>query len=497
MVLIFALILAAVVLGAWIRIYRLQRDVWLARIQIRNRDRERQTVFNFLNEIGTRITRRLDLDQTLEMVVDFCCKATRADAGAIFLVDPKDPKVLQARVVRGLFPPLHEVSTEKVISRRKYLAEYVKRERLRMGEGIIGHCAQKGEAILIPDARVDSRVPRSASDLVPLEGLILAPLAVRGSVLGVLVLINKRDESRPGETFSTVDQDLVTALADQAAVTLDIVRLYHELAEKQRMQQELELAHEFQTLLLPSETPDFPQIDLFGFSQPALEVGGDYYDFIQVDDEHLGIIVADVSGKGIPGALVMATLRSTLRAYAPGNHSPRDVLRRVNSVLTHDTKENVFVSATYGILSLSTGRFRFARAGHEPTVCFRSDTPQVALHEPGGLVLGMIDGEMFDVLEEEELDLSTCGAMLLYTDGVPEAMNASAEEYGLDRFHNVLLKHAEEPSETVVTSLLEDILRFTRGIPQHDDITLVVIRWKGQDHAAIETAPGTLHARHG
>jgi len=477
--LILVLALLATIVASAVVIYRLRRELWLLQIAVRNRDRERYTVFTFLNEIGGRITKRLELDETLEMVVDFCCKATRADAGAIFLRDPEDASMLQARVVRGMFPPLHEVTTDKLASRRKYLVEYVKREKLRVGEGIIGLVADRGEALLIPNAAADSRVPPSANDFVTLRDLILAPLLVRGNVLGVLVLINKKDESSPGSVFDVVDRDLVTALADQAAVTLDIVRLYHELAEKQRIKQELELAHEFQSLLLPHEVPDVPEVEIHGFSQSALEVGGDYYDFIPIDDDHIGVIVADVSGKGIPGALVMATLRSTLRAIAPGEISPREVLRRVNDVITRDTKENVFVSATYGVLNCRTGIFRFARAGHEPVVCFKPKCTRVDLHEPGGLVLGMIAGEMFDILEEDELDLSACGAMMLYTDGVPEAMNASAEEYGVDRFHDMLVRHAESSAHEVVETVMTDIRRFTKGLPQHDDITLVVLRWRG------------------
>ncbi len=462
-------------------IFSLKKRLWFNSYQIRNRDWERQTVFNFLNEIGERLTKRMDLGETLELVVEFSRKATKADAGAIFIKDERDEMLLVPRVVQGLFPPLHEVSSNKLASRRKFLQEFVKKEKLRVGEGVIGLVAESGEAILIPDASVDSRVPQSASDLVPLDGLILAPLVVRGDVQGVLVLINKRDERQPHQTFNEVDRDLVTALADQASVTLDMVRLYEELTEKQRMEQELRVAQDFQMLLLPRVMPDLPEIEIHGFSQPALEVGGDYFDFIEIDDRHLGIVVGDVSGKGIPGALVMATLRSALRAEARANLSPREVFLRVNTIMTRDTKESIFVSATYGILDRHTGFFRFVRAGHEPVLyCEKKNAPLQSM-EPEGMVLGMIEDELFGVLEEAEIDLKTAGTTVLYTDGVPEAMNLEREEYGMQRFEDVLRERADERPTEIIQHIMDDIANFTGGIPQHDDITLVVLRWRSQN----------------
>ncbi|MCB2154473.1 SpoIIE family protein phosphatase [bacterium] len=461
-------------------IVKLKRRLWFANYQIQNRDRERHTVFSFLNEIGERITKRVDLEETFELVVDFCMNATKADAGAIFVKDDDDDKIIQARVVQGLFPPLHETTTDKLISKRKYLADYVKKEKLRVGEGVIGLVAQTGEAILIPDASTDKRVPKSAGEIVRLEGLILAPLVVRGVVLGVLVLINKRED---GQTFNEVDRDLVTALADQAAVTLDIVRLYEELAEKQRLEQELKIAHDFQALLLPREMPKLPEAVIHGFSQPALEVGGDYFDFVEVDEEHLGVVIGDVSGKGIPGALVMATLRSTLRAEAPGDLSPRAVLSRVNEHIMRDTKENVFITVTYGILNRTTGSFRFARAGHEPTITVSPEDSTVKLYSPNGIVLGLVTGDAFEITEEEEISAKDAGIVVLYTDGVPEAMNEQREEYGEKRFQSVLQRSAGTSPQQLIGNVMEDIGRFTGGIPQHDDITLVVMQWRGNDAA--------------
>lgn len=459
--------------------YRLRHNLWEAQVAARQRERERATVFRFLNRLGESITTTVDLEATLDLVVDFCIDATKADAGAVFIRSTTDPTILQARVVHGLFPPLHEVASDKLISKRKYLAEYVKKETLRVGEGVIGRIAQTGEAVLITDAANDARVPKSASELVELHDLILAPLVVRGAVAGVLALINKRAE---GQVFNEADRDLVTALADQAAVTLDIVRLYEELSEKQRLEQELRIAHDVQETLLPRRMPVLGNIEIAGLSRAAADVGGDYYDFIEVDETHLGIVVADVAGKGIPGALVMATLRSSLRAEARGDASPRNVMRRVNRLLVHDTRESVFVSVLYGVLDVITGEFVFVRAGHEPLIaCSKDPAEQPQLLSPEGMVAGMIDGTAFDTLEEARIRLDECGAVVLNTDGATEAMSRKDEEFGMDRLVAAIHSRQEQPPREIIAGIVQEVDAFTGDRPQHDDITLVVMRWKADE----------------
>ncbi len=472
------LVTAVVLLG--ILAFHQRRKLIAAAWELRTREWERRTVIGFLNEIGGHFTSKLDLDESLDLVLDFTLKATRADAGGIFTFEGASREVLAPRVIKGLFPPLHEVTTEKLASRRKYLEEFVKKERIRTGEGIIGTVARTGQALLIPDARCDPRVPKAASDLVELEGLILAPLLIRKEVQGVIVALNKRDPDAPGTTFNEADLDLLKALADQAAITLHMIALYAEVQNMQRMEQELQVARDFQRLLLPRTTPNFPELEIAGLSEPALEVGGDYFDFIEVDERHLGVVIGDVSGKGIPGALVMATLRTTMRAEARGDLSPREVLRRVNATVTKDTSDGTFVSVTYGIVDRQQGTFTYARAGHEPLLCTGSNGSGPVSREPPGMVLGMVEGEFFDLIEEETVDLKSCGTAILYTDGVPEAMNSSREEYGQVRFEKVVGSRRAESPDGLIRAVLEDISGFTAGIPQHDDITLVVLRWRGQ-----------------
>jgi sigma-B regulation protein RsbU (phosphoserine phosphatase) len=188
------------------------------------------------------------------------------------------------------------------------------------------------------------------------------------------------------------------------------------------------------------------------------------------------VVIADVSGKGIPGALIMSMVRSTLQAEARNNLSPKEVMLKVNERVYADTKDNVFITMTYGILDTRDRIFRFARAGHEPLVSMKLDSPNVQLSSPEGIALGMVGNDMFQITAECEVKLDPGETIVLYTDGVVEAMDQRTNEYGQRRFFDFLSTHRELSPKEMIESAVGDIRVFTHGLPQHDDITLVAIR---------------------
>jgi len=471
--------------------------VWLTRVigrekgliqSLDKRQRQREAVYRFLDIYGERLTTgKLSVEPALETLTTFVAEQTDAEAAAAFLLDPSD-NTLSARVIHGIFPPLMQ-STGYILTKQKYLTDRIKREKIALGEGIIGQVAESGEAVLIKDAALDPRVPKIESPVVAIRSMMVAPLVAHGKTLGVLAVVNKRTVG----AFHQEELDLLVSLADQAASTVELVKLYDEMAEKQRLEQELKLAHDFQQMLLPKTCPQPPGIHIAAFSAPALEVGGDYFDFIWVDDEkrYLGIAIADVSGKGIPGGLIMAVVRCTMRANAPGNLSPRDVLIRVNERVYADTRENVFVTITYGILDTREKTFKFARAGHEPvvTVTTKGD---VVLNSPLGMAMGLVGSDMFDILEEETIDLKTGDTAVFYTDGVVEAMDSQENEYGQKRFFDLIARNRSLMPQDIIKKTLDDIKSFTKGHPQHDDITMVAFHVGNEDpeesHSTITMA---------
>lgn len=460
-----------VLLGVLLWNYHLRGQMTQLRLITRQAQKEQEAVLSLIDKLGEKITSKIDLDETLQIITEYIIEATGAESGAIFLLHGEE-KMLQAHVVIGPFPPLHETH-QYVLTKPKYLAEKIKKDKIRLGEGIIGQVAEKGQPALVTDALSDPRVPRHASLLNEVHSIILCPLRVRGSILGVFVVVNKRGEA----IFDSRDMALLQALADQASVTVDLVKLYDVLAEQQRLEQELRIAHEFQSMLLPREVPQIKNFELYAMSDPAKDVGGDYYDFFDVDDHHLGLVIADVAGKGIPGALIMAMVRSVLRAEARGNLSPKDVLTHVNERIVSDTKENVFITMTYMILDRRNGRLRFVRAGHEPLLVFGDEDSKIQEIAPPGIALGLVSGDLFDNNDEIEVQLMPGQMTLLYTDGVVEAMNRSSQEYGHKRLLNKLKSLQDIGAETMIQEVLRDIHEFTTGIPQHDDITMLALHY--------------------
>ncbi len=430
---------------------------------------QRVAVLDMLNRIGVRVGGSMDLDGALGIVAEYVAEATHAESGAIFLLDSSGEQ-LEARATVGLFPPMNE-DEEYVVTG---LSETELPPPIGIGEGIIGFVGQTGESVLVSEGMHDTRVPKVPGQFAPIHTLLAAPLKMHQKTLGVAVLINRRDRA----SFTQQDQRLLQQLGAQAALTVDLVRAHEHEREQRRLEQELEVAHNFQSMLLPREIPKVSGLDIAAYSTPALELGGDYYDFIWVEKPlFLGVAIADVSGKGVPGALVMTILRSALRTCAPGNASPKRVLENINRMIIDDTKQNVFITMTYAIIDVRSLKMRFVRAGHEPLVLVDENSEEMPkVFQPKGIALGLVAPEMFTVLEEEELQLQEGQTVMLYTDGVVEAVNEGDQEYSPERFHRNLIKHKSENAGTQIARLLEDIHEFTGGIPQNDDITVATVK---------------------
>ena len=474
-------ILTLIIIILFASVIILKKRIRFLRVYSETRMKEREAVISFLHKIGERITHSIDLQGSLEIITNFIVEYTHAESGAIFLLNEEE-NALRAKVVIGLFPPLHQ-TTEHAFTKRKFLTERIMRDKVNLGEGIIGYVAQSGITQLITDPQNDPRVPQTSD--VSIASLMVAPLKIKDKVLGVMALANKRD----GISFDERDKSLLESLSDQAAVTVDIVKLYDQLAKQQRIEQELRVAHDFQKLLLPKECPSVEGLDMAAISEPALEVGGDYYDFFWVDEDHLGVVIADVSGKGIPGALVMSMLRSALRAESRNILSPAAVLKVINEYIRTDTQVNVFITAIYAIIDIRTHKILFARAGHEPLVIFTDGGKKHDFVAPNGIALGMVGEDIFNITENREITLAEGDTIVLYTDGVVEAMNKASEEYGQQRLLKTANRSLHGKAKEVLDAVMADIREFSGDLPQHDDITMIVIKVKALMDSVTSRAP--------
>jgi serine phosphatase RsbU (regulator of sigma subunit)/anti-sigma regulatory factor (Ser/Thr protein kinase)/transposase-like protein len=286
-----------------------------------------------------------------------------------------------------------------------------------------------------------------------------------------------------------LDQTLPIEGADEFS---DIARAFNEMTtkfkkaqenvvEQERLQKEMQVAQEIQHALLPRRFPDIEGYDISTVYRAAKDVGGDYFDFVQIDEDILGIIVADVSGKGVPGSLVMTMIRTALRLEARGNYSPTDILARVNHFVTDDVKRGMFITIFFITLDSAKRTISYASAGHNPMILYRRDSDSCYFLNTRGMPLGIAlpDSVSFEEsLEFDRLKLKKDDMLVIYTDGITEAMNKAGEQYGNDRLIQFIKGHAELSPEEFTRKLDSDLSKFTGGAPQGDDITLVVIKEK-------------------
>jgi sigma-B regulation protein RsbU (phosphoserine phosphatase) len=405
-----------------------------------NQDRQLKELL-LLHTVTQKINSILDLDRLLEEVVGDIMEAFGYCRSAILLVDDKTNE-LEIAAVRGWTKNFH-----------------VKGDRFKIGTyGITGHVAETGETHYAPDVTKD-KYYRTSEDSTKSE--IDIPLKYHGSVIGVFNV-----QHYELDAFSCERIELLEALAGNITIAIENARLFRkERHEKERMLDELKEARRIQLNLFPKNPPTIPGFKIEGMGLPCLEVGGDWYDYINLKDGRTGIVIADVSGKGIGAALLMSSARSVLRLIAQTNDSPGEVLRQVNNILLNDFQTTQFITLVYGILDPVKRTLNFANAGHLYPLYVNSAESKF-LKTSAGIPLGISDSLFTDCI----IEFSKDSRLILYTDGLTEAMNETSEEYGMDR----LKAHFSKPSASIQT-IKEEIKIFATGSQFSDDFTMVIL----------------------
>jgi serine phosphatase RsbU (regulator of sigma subunit)/anti-sigma regulatory factor (Ser/Thr protein kinase) len=334
---------------------------------------------------------------------------------------------------------------------------------------IIMYFQSVGGAVEIDKLELDS----PALQAMKAAGMRLAvPLVSQGELIGLINLGRRLSE----QDYSTDDRGLLNNLATQAAPALRVAQLVRqqqvEARERERIEQELRIARLIQQTLLPKELPTLSGWQVAAHYQPAREVGGDFYDFLHLPDGRLGLVIGDVTDKGVPAALVMATTRSILRAVAQRFDSPGEVLKRVNDLLDPDIPPNMFVTCLYAILDPASGRLQYANAGHD--LPYRRHDGGVAELRATGMPLGLMPGMHY---EEKEIVLEPGESVLFYSDGLVEAHNPQREMFSFPRLRQLVASHSVDGGATLVDFLLAELEQFAgTNWEQEDDITLVTLQ---------------------
>lgn len=408
-----------------------------------------------LLDITKKISRSLDLREVLDLVMDTLGSLIPYDAAGIYIVKPdktgKDVTPNQTCVFQ----------TEAV---RGYDIDDLMELPLKMGEGIIGHVAVSGEPVISPAVRRDPRYVNAREET---RSEMVAPIISNDEVIGVFDL-----ESDQLNAYDDDDLQVLLLLASQVAIIIEKVMLHEQLIEKKRLEVQLEVARQVQLELLPASDPKVEGFDICAWNFSTEEVSGDYYDWVSIYEDQIGLVIADVSGKGVPAALLMAFLRASLRAAIHIGYAPHISMAKVNYLLWESIERNQFVTAFYGVLDASNKTLAYTNAGHNPPLLMNADGTAHFM-ERGGLPLGMFRNtryyEYYQSIEPGQI-------LVLYTDGVTEASNLKEEEYGRERLERSVRDNRHLSARELITAIQQDVNIWTDGRGASDDMTFFIIK---------------------
>jgi serine phosphatase RsbU (regulator of sigma subunit) len=305
----------------------------------------------------------------------------------------------------------------------------------------------------------------------PSHSALFVPLLAEAKCIGYLSI-----RSHTPHAFTEDHQRILAAIANQVAVALENTRLYQQAAEKQHLEQELKVARDIQKSLLPSFCPFVPGFELAADWRSASEVSGDFYDFVTLAGGKLGLLIADVSDKGVPAALFMALSRSLVRSGVIGASGPSEGLRRANTWIIKDSQSDMFVTLFYGVLDPAARTLIYANAGHNPPLLYRAASGTIESLAAKGIVLGVLPEIE---LEERQVTMVPGDLLVLYTDGVTEAINEHEEAFGEERLIQAVRQHHDLEAREVIAQIRAAVLAFTGDRPRFDDATLVVLKCRG------------------
>jgi len=408
-----------------------------------------------LLDITKKISRSLDLQEVLNLVMDTLDELIPYDAAGIFVLQCRD---------KDLVPEGEEPCVFKSEAVRGYDIDELSDLHLKLGEGFIGSVALSAKPMISADVRKDP-VYVNARDATRSE--MVAPIISNDEVIGVFDL-----ESDQFNAYSEDDLDVLMMLASQVAIIIEKVMLHEQLIEKKRLEGQLEVARQVQLELLPARDPELIGFDISAYNFPTEEVSGDYYDWVRIYDDQIGVVIADVSGKGVPAAILMAFLRASLRAATHIGYATHISMTKVNYLLWESIESNLFVTAFYGILDAQKKTLAYSNAGHNPPLLVNAAGTSRFI-EKGEQPLGMFRETRY---HEYYLDFEPGDVLVLYTDGATEATNAQGEEFGRKRLAQAVKKAYERPAREMIAMLQMEILEWTDHKGSNDDVTFFIIK---------------------
>ena len=300
------------------------------------------------------------------------------------------------------------------------------------------------------------------------EVIVISPLVVKEKQLGVIYVIEDKNK------LIDLDEETISALVIQVSIAINNAQIYSELIVKERMSNELDVASRIQKKILPADVDEIFGLEIAQYFEPAKEIGGDYYDYTILDDNVFSITIADVSGKGVPAAFLMALGRSVLRTLTlTGDFAPNENLNELNKIIYSDITEDMFITMMHSKYNKENKTLYYSNAGHNPLVVYRASTDSIELHTVKGVAIGFLEEYKY---RQGEIQLNKGDIVIFYTDGITEAENSNKEMFGLERLKEVIYNNKNKSPKELRKVILESINRFRKDYEQTDDLTFVILK---------------------
>ena len=402
-----------------------------------------------LNDVATAITSNQSVEDVIDLIVRKCIKHLKVQQAVVMLLDEKDQ-----------VNPFHTM-----IRKQDSISSFMP---FRLDAQLTGWMLKNRSPLLVNNFKEDSRFKYIVKEEFPINTLLSVPMLLKNKMVGLLTVFNKHSDTG----FTIEDQRLLSILSAQSAHIIENARLYEREQALIRLQEEMRLANDIQVNLLPKENPQIPGYQIAGKSIPAKDVGGDYYDFIPLKNNHLAFCLGDISGKGIPAALLMANLQASLRGQTLMDIQCKECVAFTNNLLYNSTDNNKYATLFYGVLHSVQNQITFCNAGHNEPILIDHKGDVLRLKE-GGMIVGILPEITY---EEKTIDLQPDTILVVYSDGITEAMNIKEEEFGEERLIDLIKKNRTLPASELINLIINTVNEHAGNVDQMDDMTLVIIK---------------------
>ncbi len=402
-----------------------------------------------LNDLAVAASLSLEVDQTLDIIVEKSIRAVKAEQGSILLVTEQKDAPLKTLIRQA--------------DERSRLLTY------RVGTHITGWVLKHQQPLMIEDLSTDERFHPTEQERKEIRSVLCVPIRYKAKIIGILMVTNKKTF----EPFSPNDLRLLSIIAAQSGQLIRNSQLQEEALQRKRLQQELDMARKIQLNLVPKTSPSNQAIKVSSYFNPADEVGGDYFDYFPLEDDKIGIVLADVSGHGASAALIMTMAKGILHSITHTYESSEKILSEINAILTPIIPKEMFITMIFLVCDFKNKTLQFSNAGHNPLVFYDSKKKSCDMRELRGSALGLTNQSVY---QQKEIPLNSGDSFMIYTDGVTEAFNEQGDMFEENRLITAVLEKAEADPGEIIEHVKSKVLAFTGNATQNDDMAMIAVK---------------------